>query len=233
VPKVSPNVQWELGEVTLALREKLNGHPSLVVWLTGLSASGKSTLAKAVEQQLFEDGLSVARLDGDNVRHGLCGDLGFSDEDRNENIRRVAEVAAILHELGNVVICAFISPSREQRAYARNAVPSNRFLEVYVKCDIAVCKSRDPKGLYAKAERGEIAGFTGVDSAYEEPEKPELVIDTAVLDQDQSASLLLATISDYLSRESTQQPAPMPGTAKAAAESGAADHPAGPAGRWH
>ena len=113
---VSSNVHWELGAVTRGLREERNGHPALVVWLTGLSASGKSTLARAAEQKLFDDGVSVARLDGDNVRHGLCGDLGFSEEDRNENIRRVAEVAAILYELGHVAICAFISPFHAERA---------------------------------------------------------------------------------------------------------------------
>ncbi|MCK4513942.1 MAG: adenylyl-sulfate kinase [Spirochaetaceae bacterium] len=205
--KVSPNVQWELGEVTLRLREKLNGHPALVVWLTGLSASGKSTLAKAAEQHLFEDGTAVARLDGDNVRHGLCGDLGFSHEDRNENIRRVAEVAAILYELGHVVICAFISPFAAERAFARSLVPEDRFLEVYLKCDLSECKRRDPKGLYKKAERGEIKGFTGVDAAYEEPEKPELVVDTGSLDEDSSAKLLTDTIMSYLSRQVAGSPA--------------------------
>ena len=205
--KVSPNVQWELGEVTLRLREKLNGHPALIVWLTGLSASGKSTLAKAAEQQLFEDGTAVARLDGDNVRHGLCGDLGFSHEDRNENIRRVAEVAAILYELGHVVICAFISPFAAERALARSLVPEDRFLEVYLKCDLSECKRRDPKGLYKKAERGEIKGFTGVDAAYEEPEKPELVVDTGSLDEDSSAKLLTDTIMSYLSRQVAGSPA--------------------------
>jgi len=194
----SPNVQWELGEVTLELREKLNGHPALVVWLTGLSASGKSTLARAAEQWLFEDGSAVARLDGDNVRHGLCGDLGFSAEDRNENIRRVAEVAAILYELGNVVLCAFISPYRDERAFARSRVPDGRFIEVYVRCDVAECKRRDPKGLYRRAEAGEITGFTGVDAAYEEPEHAELVIDTGRLDERESVELLVQTISEYL-----------------------------------
>lgn len=196
---VSPNLQWELGEVTLRLREKLNGHPALVVWLTGLSASGKSTLAKAAEQRLFENETAVARLDGDNVRHGLCGDLGFSTEDRNENIRRAAEVAAILYELGHVVICAFISPFAAERAFARSLVPEDRFLEVYVKCDLSECKRRDPKGLYKKAERGEIKGFTGVDAAYEEPEKAELVVDTGSLNEDSSVKLLTDTITRYLS----------------------------------
>ena len=217
--RVSPNVRWELGEVTLGLREKLNGHPALVVWLTGLSASGKSTLAKAAEQYLFEDGTAVARLDGDNVRHGLCGDLGFSHEDRNENIRRVAEVAAILYELGHVVICAFISPFAAERTFVRSLVPEDRFLEVYVKCDLAECKRRDPKGLYAKAERGEISGFTGVDAAYEEPEKPELVVDTGSLDEDSSVKLLTDTIMSYLSDWTPSSPA-------------STERKPGSAGRW-
>ena len=217
--RVSPNVRWELGEVTLGLREKLNGHPALVVWLTGLSASGKSTLAKAAEQYLFEDGTAVARLDGDNVRHGLCGDLGFSHEDRNENIRRVAEVAAVLYELGHVVICAFISPFAAERTLVRSLVPEDRFLEDYVKCDLAECKRRDPKGLYAKAERGEISGFTGVDAAYEEPEKPELVVDTGSLDEDSSVKLLTDTIMSYLSDWTPSSPA-------------STERKPGSAGRW-
>jgi adenylyl-sulfate kinase len=203
---VSPNVQWELGEVTRRLREERNGHPALVVWLTGYSASGKSTLARAAEQKLFDEGAAVARLDGDNVRHGLCGDLGFSEEDRNENIRRVAEVAAILYELGNIVICAFISPFRAEREFARRLVPEGRFLEVHVSCGLDECRRRDPKGLYAKAERGEIRSFTGVDSAYEEPEKPELTIDTEKLSLEESVDALVAAIRN--AQASPAAPAP-------------------------
>ncbi len=230
--QVSPNVQWELGEVTLGLREKLNGHPALVVWLTGLSASGKSTLAKVAEQRLFEDETAVARLDGDNVRHGLCGDLGFSTEDRNENIRRVAEVAAILYELGHVVICAFISPFAAERTFARSLVPEGRFLEVYVKCDLSECKRRDPRGLYAKAERGEITGFTGVDAAYEEPTNAELVVDTGLLDVDATAEILLGAIAGRLSESTaitTGSGATLAG-GRASTNSDAAKP--GPAGRW-
>jgi len=170
---------------------------------------------------LFEDSTAVARLDGDNVRHGLCGDLGFTEDDRNENIRRVAEVAAILYELGNVVICAFISPFAAERAFSRSLVPENRFVEVYVKCDLGECKRRDPKGLYAKAERGEISGFTGVDAAYEEPERPELVVDTGALDLDASVNLLVDTITEYLSR-----------TAAPTVPVGSDEGKPGPAGRW-
>ena len=200
VSRVSPNVTWESGAVTHEAREAQNGHPALVVWLTGLSASGKSTIARAVEQRLFAEGVSVARLDGDNVRHGLCGDLGFSHVDRAENIRRVAEVAALLHDLGHVVICAFISPYREDRAFARSRVPERRFLEVHVQCPLAECERRDPKGLYKKAHAGELTGFTGVDDAYEEPARPELTINTAELDQAAAASAVYEAIVAWLAR---------------------------------
>lgn len=192
--RVSPNVSWELGAVTRAQREARNGHPALVVWLTGLSAAGKSTIARAVEQRLFADGVRVARLDGDNVRHGLCGDLGFSHDDRAENIRRVAEVAALLHELGHVVLCAFISPYRADRAFARSRVPDGHFLETWVKCDLAECERRDPKGLYRKAHAGELTGFTGVDDVYEEPLKPELVVDTTAVDAARAADAVYQAI---------------------------------------
>ncbi|HKJ85719.1 MAG TPA: adenylyl-sulfate kinase [Spirochaetia bacterium] len=200
--KVSSNVSWELGAVTREQREQNNGHAALVVWLTGLSASGKSTIARAVEQALFAEGVSVARLDGDNVRHGLCGDLGFSHEDRTENIRRVAEVAALLHDLGHVVVCAFISPYRRDRDFARSLVPADRFLEVYVKCSLDECERRDPKGLYKKAHAGEITGLTGVDDAYEEPTAPELVVDTSELDASAAAEAVHAAIAARVGRGS-------------------------------
>ena len=177
-PKVSPNVHWELGAVTRELREERNGHPALVVWLTGLSASGKSTIARGLEQLLFQNDYAVARLDGDNLRHGLCGDLGFSHADRTENIRRVAEVAAILFELGHIVVCAFISPYEQDRAFARSLVPEKRFVEIHVRCDLAECERRDPKGQYKKARDGIITGFTGVDAEYQAPRTPELVVVT-------------------------------------------------------
>ncbi len=202
--RVSPNVHWELGAVTRAQREARNEHPALVVWLTGLSASGKSTIATGLEQRLFADGVSVARLDGDNVRHGLCGDLGFSHGDRTENIRRVAEVAALLHELGHVTICAFISPYRRDREFARGLVPPDRFIEVYVKCDLAVCERRDPKGLYKRAHAGEIRGFTGVDDAYEEPREADLVVDTTSIDAGRAVEAVYeALVSRLGARAST------------------------------
>ena len=196
--RVSPNVTWELGAITRSQREAKNDHPALVVWLTGLSASGKSTIARSVEQRLFADGVSVARLDGDNIRHGLCGDLGFSHEDRTENIRRVAEVAALLHDLGHVVICAFISPYCRDRDFARRLVPDGRFVEVYVKCSLSECERRDPKGLYKKAHAGQITGFTGVDDAYEEPASPELVVDTGELDPTAAADVVHREIASRL-----------------------------------
>lgn len=179
----SKNIGWSRGGVPGNAREARNGHTALVVWFTGLSASGKSTIATALEHALFEKGMQAARLDGDNLRHGLNRDLGFSHQDRTENIRRVAEVARLLHDLGNIVLAAFISPYAADRAFARSLVPAGRFLEVYVQCDLAECERRDPKGLYRKAHAGEISGFTGIDDVYEAPVDPELVVDTATVSE--------------------------------------------------
>jgi bifunctional enzyme CysN/CysC len=174
----SQNVQWEGGLIAQADWAKRNGHQGAVLWCTGYSGSGKSTVAKALVRELFAAGVQVMLLDGDNVRHGLCGDLGFSDRDRTENIRRVAETAKLFYEQGNVVVCTFISPFLADRAFARSIMPPGAFHELYVKCDLDVCKRRDPKGLYRKAEAGEIAEFTGVSSPYEAPTRPELVLET-------------------------------------------------------
>ena len=162
------------------MRERQKGHNAAVLWFTGLSGSGKSTVARLLEKRLFEMGGHTFYLDGDNVRHGLNGDLGFSDADRKENIRRVAEVARLAFEHGNLVLCTFISPFEADRAFARSLLPESRFLEVYVKCDLEVVKRRDPKGLYAKALRGEIKEFTGISSPYEEPTQPEILVETDV-----------------------------------------------------
>ncbi|MFW5815140.1 MAG: sulfate adenylyltransferase subunit CysN [Spirochaetota bacterium] len=191
VPHVSPNVVWDLGEVDREAREERNAHKAMVVWFTGLSGSGKSTIAKALEKQLFEEGRQVVRLDGDNVRHGLCGDLGFAEEDRRENIRRVAEVAKLFFEAGHIVLCCFISPYETDRAFARSLVPEGRFVEVYVKCDLDECRRRDPKGLYARAAAGEIRGLTGVDAPYEEPVGAEVVVDTTVEDPAQAGTAVV------------------------------------------
>ncbi len=158
-------------------REARNGHRGCIIWMTGLPGAGKSTLAMAAERELFRRGRLVYVLDGDNIRRGLSSDLGFSHEDRVENIRRVSEMAALLADAGFVVISAFISPYAADRAGARSKLP-NRFFEVFVNADLATCEKRDPKGLYARARRNEISDFTGVSSPYEAPEHPELAIDT-------------------------------------------------------
>lgn len=174
----SENVVWEAGALTLEERESLNGHQSAVLWFTGLSGSGKSTVAKILERKLFEMNAQTMFLDGDNLRHGLNGDLSFTAEDRAENVRRVSEVAALGLAHGNIVLASFISPYARDRAFARSIVPEGRFIEVYAKCDIETLKERDPKGLYAKALSGEIPNFTGISAPYEEPENPEIVIET-------------------------------------------------------
>jgi bifunctional enzyme CysN/CysC len=176
----STNVVWDGTHISREVRERRNGHRGAVLWFTGLSGSGKSTVARQVEKQLFERGCSTTYLDGDNVRHGLNGDLGFSPADRKENIRRVAEVARLAFDHGNLALCTFISPYRADREFARSLLPEGRFIEVFVKCDLEVCKRRDPKGLYAKALAGEIPDFTGVSSPYEDPEDPEIVVETDV-----------------------------------------------------
>ena len=174
----SPNVVWEGLNVPREEREEKNDHKSAVVWLTGLSGSGKSTIAKAVEKRLFDRDVQTMLLDGDNVRHGLSGDLGFSPRDRAENNRRVGEVARLFFEQGNVTFCSFISPYQEDRDRIRELLPEGRFFEVHVDCPLEVCKERDTKGLYKKAEAGEIANFTGVSAPYEEPEQPEVIVDS-------------------------------------------------------
>jgi len=176
-------------------REERNRHKGGVLWLTGLSGAGKSTLAVEVERALFTQGYHVYVLDGDNLRHGLNSNLGFSHEDRTENIRRVGEVAALFAEAGFVCISAFISPYRADREGARKAA-GDSFHEIHVKADLATCESRDPKGLYERARRGEIPDFTGISAPYEEPENPKLVVDTASQDVTQSVALVL----DYVAR---------------------------------
>ncbi len=176
----SSNVVWEGSALTRAMREERNGHKGAVLWFTGLSGAGKSTVARLLERRLYAAGVQTFYLDGDNVRHGLNGDLGFSVADRRENIRRVGEVAKLAFEHGSIVLCTFISPFAADRDFARTLIPAAQFLEIYVKCDLEVVKRRDPKGLYARALRGEIAEFTGVSSPYEEPVNAELVVETDV-----------------------------------------------------
>lgn len=188
------DVTQVLHHVTSAERRERAGHAGAVVWLTGLSGAGKSTLAMALERRLFDMGWSVYTLDGDNVRSGLNADLGFSPEDRQENIRRVGEVAALFAEAGVICISAFISPYRDDRARARAAAGSERFLEVYVASDLATCEARDPKGLYRKARAGTLRGMTGIDSPYEPPQGADLVLDTQHADVAASVERLAAFV---------------------------------------
>ncbi len=173
------NIHWHEGHIKKTDRERLNNHRGVCVWFTGLSGSGKSTLAIEAEQLLFERGVHTYILDGDNIRHGLNKNLGFSPEDRSENIRRIGEVARLFVDAGTVVMTAFISPYRNDRDNVRELLKSGNFVEVYVECDLEVCEQRDPKGLYKKARSGEIPNFTGISAPYEAPEKPELVVNTS------------------------------------------------------
>ena len=174
----STNIAWHHASVDRAARAEQRGHRSAILWFTGLSGSGKSTLANAVNQALFERGLACYVLDGDNIRHGLCKDLGFSDADREENIRRIGEVSKLFLDAGVVVLTAFVSPFKADRDRARSLVENGDFVEIHCAADLSVCEERDTKGLYAKARAGEIKEFTGISSPYEAPEKPELRVDT-------------------------------------------------------
>lgn len=169
----------------------MTGHGSAILWFTGLSSAGKSTLAHAVEEKLHQVRCLTFVFDGDNVRHGLCSDLGFSDEDRNENIRRVGEMTKLFLEAGVISLTAFISPFRADRERVRSLVPHGDFLEIYCRCPLEICEARDVKGLYRRARAGEISYFTGISSPYEEPEQPELVVDTGRLSLEQSVARVL------------------------------------------
>lgn len=184
-PPVSANVVWHHATVTRVRREAQNGHRSAVLWFTGLSGSGKSTLAHAVEERLHQRGCRSFVLDGDNVRHGLCGDLGFSAKDRQENIRRIGEMAKLFMEAGVIVLTAFISPYRADRERVRGMVEKGDFLEIYCDAPIEVCEARDVKGMYKKARAGQIAEFTGISSPYEAPEQPDLTVETGRLELDE------------------------------------------------
>lgn len=190
----SANTVWHRATVTRQRREQKNGHKSVVLWFTGLSGSGKSTLAHAVEEQLYQSGMNTFVLDGDNVRHGLCSDLGFSDKDRKENIRRISETAKLLLEAGVITLTAFISPFKAERAIARSLMPHGDFIEIHCFCPLTVCEQRDVKGLYKKARLGEIKDFTGISSPYEEPKNPELRLDTSQLSLEQSVQQVIALL---------------------------------------
>jgi len=182
---MTDNVYWHKGMVNRSLRQKKNNHKSFVLWFTGLSGSGKSTLANAMEKVLFDTNHNVIVLDGDNIRHGLCSDLGFSDDDRHENMRRIGEVAKLFVEAGTIVLAAFVSPYRKDRENVRSRFPHGDFFEVYCECDLEICEKRDPKGLYKKARKGEVENFTGISAPYEEPIKPDQVINTNKLSIDE------------------------------------------------
>lgn len=196
------NLTWHLGEVPREARVRAHGQRGATLWLTGLSGSGKSTLAHRVERLLIERGAFAYVLDGDNVRHGLNRDLGFAPADRKENIRRIGEVARLFTDAGALVITAFISPYREDRALVRSLMPAGDFIEVHVAASVEVCEARDPKGLYARARKGEIPEFTGISAPYEAPLAPELVVDTGAADVDTCAAEVITFLESrgYLLR---------------------------------
>ncbi|MGE7929365.1 adenylyl-sulfate kinase [Lysinibacillus xylanilyticus] len=175
---MSSNIVWHEASITKEERRTQNKHQSFILWFTGLSASGKSSVANAFARRLFERGNQAFVLDGDNVRHGLNKDLGFDEAGRKENIRRIGEVSKLFVENGQIVLTAFISPYREDRQVVRELVGAGEFIEVYVNCSVETCEKRDPKGLYKKARNAEIPNFTGISAPYEEPENPEIILDT-------------------------------------------------------
>lgn len=184
IPPATHNVVWHHATVTRARRETQNGHRGAIIWFTGLSGAGKSTLAHAVEEALHQRGCRTFVLDGDNVRHGLCSDLGFSPQERVENIRRVGEIAKLFMEAGVIVLTAFISPFRADRERVRGMVKHGNFIEIYCDSPIDVCETRDIKGLYKKARAGKIPEFTGISSPYEAPKNPELTLNTGAAELD-------------------------------------------------
>jgi adenylylsulfate kinase len=191
-----PYIVWHKSFITKEDRQSKNKHKSCVLWFTGLSGSGKSSLANALDKKLHSLGLQSYVLDGDNIRHGLNKGLGFSKADRKENIRRIGEVSKLFVDSGTIVSTAFISPFREDRSLVRELFPDGEFIEIFVKCPLDICERRDPKGLYKKARSGQIEDFTGISSPYEEPENPELVIETS----NQSLTKSVDSIVDFLQR---------------------------------
>lgn len=193
----STNITWHDSEVTKQQRQHRNNHKSAVVWFTGLSGSGKSTVSVALEKALFEHQVHTYRLDGDNIRHGLNNNLGFSPEDRKENIRRIGEVGKLMADAGLLTMTAFISPYAEDRELVRDTLDDGEFIEVYTKCSLEACESRDPKGLYQKARAGEIQGFTGINAPYEEPTKPEITIDTEQLSVEEAVQEIIKYLKEH------------------------------------
>ena len=193
----SNNITWHDSEVTKEERQKRNGHKSAVIWFTGLSGSGKSTVSVALEKALFNEGKQTCRLDGANVRHGLNKNLGFSPEDRTENIRRIGEVAKLMVDAGSITVTAFISPYKQDRDNVRAILEDGEFIEVYTKCSVEECENRDPKGLYKKARSGEIPEFTGISAPYEAPDHPEIILDTEHESIDQSVDRVIQYLKQH------------------------------------
>ena len=191
------NITWFEGYISRENREKLHGHKGAVIWFTGLSASGKSTIAHHLERMLFDIDCSTYVFDGDNVRHGLCSDLGFSEEHRTENIRRIGEMVKLFIDAGIIAITAFISPFRKDREKVRDLVGREKFIEVYVKCPLHVCATRDLKGIYKRAEQGIIQNFTGISAPYEPPENPDLVIQSDEIEATIAANQVVDLIRRY------------------------------------
>jgi adenylylsulfate kinase len=192
----SENTVWHNATVTRERRERLNGHKSVVLWFTGLSGAGKSTVAHALEERLHGMGCNTYVFDGDNVRHGLCADLGFSRDDRTENIRRIGQMVKLFCDAGVIALTAFISPFREDRQRVRDLLGDGDFVEVYCRCPIEVCEARDVKQLYRRARAGEIREFTGISSPYEEPESAEVVIDTGSAPLDECVNKVIAYLTE-------------------------------------
>lgn len=196
-PPISTNTVWHHATVTRQLREAQNGHRGAIIWFTGLSGSGKSTLAHAVEEELHQRGCRTFVLDGDNVRHGLCDDLGFSAQDRVENIRRIGEMAKLFMEAGVIVLTAFISPYRADRERVRGMVEHGDFIEIYCDAAIEVCEARDAKGIYKKARAGQVSDFTGISSPYEAPENAELTVKTGEVELEECMQLTLELLKNH------------------------------------
>ena len=194
--KNNSNIVWHHAVITPSHREKMNGHKGFVLWFTGLSGSGKSTLAHSVEERLYQMGCHTFVFDGDNVRHGLCSDLGFSAEDRSENIRRIGEMVKLFIEAGIIALTAFISPFIKDRELVRSLAGADKFIEIFCDSSLAVCESRDTKGLYAKARKGEIPGFTGISSPYEPPVNPQLHLKTDGTSLEDCVDIVIKYLSD-------------------------------------
>ena len=195
------NVVWHQSIITKEDRQKQHGHKSIMIWFTGLSGSGKSTIANALQHELYKKNISVYLLDGDNLRLGINSNLSFTPEDRQENIRRAAEIGKLFVDAGVEALAALISPFEKERLNARALFQPEEFTEVYVKCSIQECETRDPKGLYKKARKGEIKHFTGIDQPYEEPQNPEIIIDTNKLSIDEAVQILSSYLFDTVCLE--------------------------------